>query len=250
MLNIILPGLNVAFQVILTPIRLLSEGIGAIAGLLNGSEVTLKSMGKLAVGLVGTFGMYRAIMLGITAQKLIQKGLDVTQASMGKGYLATLIAQAVAWTIMNPIKALVGLAVAGGVGAAIYSSMKDGVIDPSKGPILSGGFGSVQLNPKDKAMYGADGTIKVGTNLGGKGTYSLDKKDSVIAGTGLGGGKSNNSSSEPELKEIKNILRKTLDVNIEIARGVMASGVGSALAMSLDVGKLGTIIGTNTYKIQ
>ena len=48
----------------------------------------------------------------------------------------------------------------------------------------------------------------------------------------------------------EDILRKTLDVNIEIARGVMASGVGSALAMSLDVGKLGTIIGTNTYKIQ
>ena len=45
------------------------------------------------------------------------------------------------------------------------SSMKDGVIDPKKGPIMSGEFGSVQLNPNDKAMYGADGKIKVGTNL-------------------------------------------------------------------------------------
>ena len=57
----------------------------------------------------------------------------------------------------------------GGIGAiagaiAMYS-MKDGQIDPKKGPILSGDFGSVQLDPRDKAMYGADGTIKVGTDL-------------------------------------------------------------------------------------
>ena len=45
------------------------------------------------------------------------------------------------------------------------SIINDGEIDPENGPILTGGFGSVQLNPRDKAMYGADGTIKVGTDL-------------------------------------------------------------------------------------
>jgi hypothetical protein len=45
--------------------------------------------------------------------------------------------------------------------------MKDGIIDPKKGPVMTGDFGSVQLDPNDKAMYGADGKIKVGTNLGG-----------------------------------------------------------------------------------
>jgi hypothetical protein len=74
---------------------------------------------------------------------------------------------AVAKAIANPIAALAGLAVAGLVGGAIYSSMKDGEIDPSKGPIISGEFGSVQLDPNDKAMYGADGKIKVGTDLMG-----------------------------------------------------------------------------------
>jgi hypothetical protein len=55
-------------------------------------------------------------------------------------------------------------------GFGLLSSIKDGEIDPTgKKPILSGDFGSVQLDPKDKAMYGADGTIKVGTNLGGRG---------------------------------------------------------------------------------
>jgi hypothetical protein len=51
-----------------------------------------------------------------------------------------------------------------------YMAMKDGIIDPSKGPVMTGGFGSVQLDPNDKAMYGADGKIKVGTDLtGGEG---------------------------------------------------------------------------------
>lgn len=77
------------------------------------------------------------------------------------------IAYAAAWAIANPVPALVGLGVATGVGALVYSQMKDGVIDAKKGPVMSGEFGSVQLDPKDKAMYGADGKIKVGTNLGG-----------------------------------------------------------------------------------
>jgi predicted transglutaminase-like cysteine proteinase len=55
--------------------------------------------------------------------------------------------------------AIVGTAIAG------YSMMKDGEIDPKKGPVMTGEFGSVQLDPKDKAMYSADGKIKVGTNL-------------------------------------------------------------------------------------
>ena len=49
--------------------------------------------------------------------------------------------------------------------ASNAKSIKDGEIDPKKGPVLSGDFGSVQLNPRDRAMYGADGSIKVGTNL-------------------------------------------------------------------------------------
>jgi hypothetical protein len=53
-------------------------------------------------------------------------------------------------------------------------SMKDGIIDPEKGPILSGDFGSVQLNPRDKAMYDADGNIKVGTNLTKSKTPSIN----------------------------------------------------------------------------
>ena len=67
-----------------------------------------------------------------------------------------------------------------------YMAMRDGVIDPSKGPVMTGGFGSVQLDPNDKAMYGADGKIKVGTDLmggenGGGGGVAIDLSPVVSA---------------------------------------------------------------------
>ena len=79
--------------------------------------------------------------------------------------LAVKTGQAVASSVINPIAAVAGLLAGAAAATLIYQSMNDGEIDPKKGPILSGDFGSVQLNPRDKAMYGADGTIKVGTDL-------------------------------------------------------------------------------------
>jgi hypothetical protein len=66
------------------------------------------------------------------------------------------------------------LAAAAAIGAISFLTskltgikIKDAVIDPSKGPVMTGEFGSVQLDPNDKAMYGDDGKIKVGTDLMG-----------------------------------------------------------------------------------
>jgi hypothetical protein len=50
---------------------------------------------------------------------------------------------------------------------------------------MTGEFGSVQLDPNDKAMYGADGKIKVGTDLmsggGGGGGVAIDLSPVVSA---------------------------------------------------------------------
>jgi hypothetical protein len=52
---------------------------------------------------------------------------------------------------------LAGIAVAGMVSLIGKSkSMKDGVIDPKKGPVVSGDFGTVQLNPKDSIVAGTN----------------------------------------------------------------------------------------------
>jgi hypothetical protein len=66
------------------------------------------------------------------------------------------------WTTLSEIPFGVGLALAGVATAGLISmvgkasSMKDGVIDPKKGPVVSGGFGSVQLDPKDQIVAGTN----------------------------------------------------------------------------------------------
>jgi len=223
LLNVVLPGINASMQVILTPIRWLAAGVGEIVSLFQGGEVSLKGMLKLAGGIVGTFALYRAIMLGITAQKVIQKGLDVTQATMGKGFLATLVAQAVAWTIMNPFKALAGLAIAGGVGAMVYSQMKDGEFDKSGNPILSTEKGAVQILPEDSIYAAKDGSMKVGTNLGGKRNNSSPQQDLT-----------------PLLEEMRALRQEQSRSNNKPV----------VVENSMNGTKFGTSVAMNTYKTQ
>jgi hypothetical protein len=52
-----------------------------------------------------------------------------------------------------------GAVAAAGITAAgmgFLGSIKDGVIDPKKGPVVSGEFGTVQLNPKDSIVAGTN----------------------------------------------------------------------------------------------
>ena len=160
--------------------------LGAIAGIQTAITVSKASELGLGLSLLANLGLRNAaemykltLMTGGTTQAAIQAGLQETilasVIAQGASMLRNLghslrqlgiqIGIAAAYAVANPFTALVGLAVAAGVGALVYSQMKDGIIDPKEGPVLSGEFGSVQLDPKDKAMYGADGTIKVGTDL-------------------------------------------------------------------------------------
>jgi hypothetical protein len=137
----------------------------------NAAIEKLKSMlASIVEGPAGKFVDYLGKLLG-DANKL-------------KGVLnaikAIAIGIAVAFAVMNPVAAAAGLLLAGGIYAA--SSMNDGVIDPKGGMVVSGPEGSIQLNKKD--------SIIAGTNLGGKGGDS-----SSTSG--------NNSS---EIRELKNMM--------------------------------------------
>jgi len=221
-LNLVLPGISAAFQVILTPISWLAAGIREIVGLFQGGELTLKGMAKLAVGLVGTFALYRAIMLGITAQKIAQKGLDITAATMGKGMLATLVAQAVAWTIMNPFKALIGLAVAGAVGSMIYSSIKGDDV------MSEGGYGNRTL-------------------LTPKGSIALNDKDTVIAGTNLGQKRNENTTQQVAYQDLSPLLEELKALRQEQAK---ANAKPTVIENNINSTKFGTALATNVYKVQ
>jgi hypothetical protein len=141
-------------QEILSHTTLVKAVFGAIAGVY---------IGKIALGLASILPKLAAMLT-----------LNLSNAAA-----ATVTAEAMTLGGAT-IPILAGLAA---IGAAIgaFSSMKDGIIDPKKGPILSGEFGSVQLNPRDKAMYGADGKIKVGTNLAGTSTTSVQDNSALIA---------------------------------------------------------------------
>ena len=114
------------------------------------------------------FSSILGLMAGMKAMAITNNILTQLRIKDEQKILALKLGQATASSIINPASAIAGIAVAGLVGGAIYASMKDGIIDPKKGPVMSGEFGSVQLDPNDKAMYGADGKIKVGTDLNPK----------------------------------------------------------------------------------
>jgi hypothetical protein len=234
LLNLVLPGLAVAFEVIVTPIKLLSEGIGGFVDSLKTGEGILLNIGKILGGIAITYGIIKLIQLGITGQKMIQGSLDARALIMGKGNLATMVATAVAWTIMNPFKALLGLAIAGAVGAAIYSSMKDGVIDPKKGPVVSGEYGSVQLSEKDTAVFNGKEII-AGTNLGGK------KSSSSVS--------SDMSRVEALLSQLVQKQDRPVQVSVEMDGEKVGSNKNVIKGIGNNSTTLGTTLNTNTYKI-
>ena len=101
----------------------------------------------------------RGAVLAANAQRTISIGLANTE-------LAKQAAIATAWVIANPIKALVGIGLAAGVGALIYNSMQaNDMVSPGGN---SSGYGK-------RTLFGPEGAI------------SLNNKDTVIAGTNLFG---------------------------------------------------------------
>lgn len=114
---------------------------------------------------------------------------------------AALTAMKVAGAEATSFGAVTGAIVAGlaVVGAAIagFSMMKDGQIDTKKGPIMYGEFGSVQLDKNDKAMYGADGTIKVGTDLLGENEVGINSG---------GGGRSSGGGMNVDYNQMASII--------------------------------------------
>ena len=150
-------------------VGLLSSLGGGILPKIIGGFVALKALSMSMMLISKSKAAFDLLSLGYqTALHGVgKKDLTVQAArNLMKGEeLVTQIGIAAAWAVANPFKAALGVGIAAAAVGTIHSLMKDGEIDTEKGPVLFGDFGSVQLNPRDKAMYGADGTIKVGTDL-------------------------------------------------------------------------------------
>jgi hypothetical protein len=209
LLNVVLPGITAALNFILIPVKFLGEGVKAFVDFLHTGNMALTDMGKLLGGIVGTYLLIKGIQFAITASQMVQGSLAARALITEKGTLAVLAAQAVAKAIGNPIAALAGLAIAGTVGAAIYSSAKS----------------------VDDAQISPDGGLMVS---GKKGTYSLDPNDTVVAGTGLGKTSSSPSNDIPMLNNMEKmnatltaILNKEGIALFDVTRGGTATGMGT-----------------------
>jgi hypothetical protein len=142
-------------------------------------------------------------------------GLKSTEAALATETAIASTATASAMSFGTAAVAIVaGIAA---VAAAMYA-LKDGVIDPQTGPVISGEFGTVKLDKNDKAMYGADGKIKVGTDLlGTEGGIqsSVLKKSSAQASVA--------NTNAQLLESINNLRQDTVRTNNEIKEATLAS---------------------------
>lgn len=144
---------------LLPVLNTLADMSGVITTII-GSMLVYKGIQLTMLGIQKAQATWEAIKLGYTtAQRgaaLGYNGILLARQAIMSGELAKAVGIAAAYAIANPFTALAGLAVAAGVGAVVYSQMKDGVIDPKKGPVVSGEFGTVQLNPRDSIVAGTN----------------------------------------------------------------------------------------------
>ena len=240
-INLLIPALS-AIPFILTPVFDIFKGIG---GILTGSYETLDNWAKV-MGVIGlaAAGIYATTKLIVIWQ---ERGAVISafQAAIEQGKKAGILSTIGALTVQLGIQlgilsaslatnaALtfgVGVAIAVAAAAAGYAaikSMKDGEIDPSKGPVITGEFGSVQLDPNDKAMYGADGKIKVGTNLLG-----------------------NNNQSSQIVQSSPSIDITPLIERMSAVEGVLMQIFNKETNIYLDSTKVGTGFSVATVKVQ
>jgi hypothetical protein len=166
-------------------IQLVNQGILAANTAMVGVQATITAMkaselGTLggiltAMGLQNAFGAFRlaqetemgflagarAVMEETTlGTMLLQGGAMIKNIAVGAVRLAQSLATAAA-ELMGVSAMTLGIGTAIAVGAAVagfavLKSMKDGVIDPNKGPVVSGEFGSVQLDKNDQVVAGTD----------------------------------------------------------------------------------------------
>jgi hypothetical protein len=147
--------------------ELLAGPAQILAKMLDNSFVMYSVMGMIAtvmaVSIATSIGKSAIALAGMIPKTATLLGLEVGRAAAAVASASALTLGLGALGIIAGIAAV--MAVVNSSTTPKTPSIKDGIVDPKKGPIMSGEFGSVQLNPNDKAMYGADGKIKVGTNL-------------------------------------------------------------------------------------
>lgn len=249
----ILPLVNMALTPMLTTIKYIGESISGWLNIFNGGVGKLTDMQKI-VGLIGTailgwkiatmaYSAAQSIAAGITA---ITAGGAIATASALSGGL--LIATIIGGIIMG----VGALKSASRSASNDAKSIKDGAIDLNKGIVVSGGFGSVQLNEKDTFVGDKNG-IKAGTNLFGNIAQTIisgiplfgNIAQTIMGNTNLPGNASQTTSPSisvditplvNEMQAVKAVLVQILNKDSNVYLDGAKVGKGVAMASS----KIGT----------
>jgi len=106
--------------------------------------------------LTGLYLLAQSAIIGSNIATVLNIGLKKKETQEEKKKSLAKIGGVAAAFVSNPIGAAIGLALGLVAAGTMYAALKDGVIDPKKGPVVSGEFGTVQLHPDDQIVAGTD----------------------------------------------------------------------------------------------
>jgi hypothetical protein len=184
---------NQSIETLKSMLSSIVEGPAAdFANWIGDSEHGAKRLKNLFESLKKTIAIVAGIIVGKMVFGLATSvGSMIAQVALSRKLKAAAQQQAIAEGVVTALKvtgaeaSTLGLAtplILGGLaavmaGAAAYSLMNDGIISPTGGMVVSGPEGSIQLNKKD--------SIIAGTNLGGGGNSNQDSSALIAAINGL-----------------------------------------------------------------
>ena len=234
---VVLPLINMVLQPILFTFKLISNTIGSIVGFITQS---IELMSALAAGtltylalknkaLIVSKGELAIEFMKNTAQKA---GLGISTAAeaiKSKGLLKTIAEAAMSAfasvskiPFVGPVLGVAAAAAAAALGYKYMSKAND---------LMSPGYGKRTLTAPE-------------------GTYALNDKDTIIAGTNLGGGgdkggeKATSSTITPSI-DLSPLLAKMDQMNNTLNQLLSKEGI-----VTLDGNKVGTALSMGSYKMQ
>ena len=191
--------------------------VDGMMSLVGGAENFASALMLVAAAYLGIRG-YQAISLLLTKKKK-QEELQILGIKAG---------QATAQSIINPLAAVAGLALAATVGSLIYGAIKgDDIISKSSG--LSGYGDRVLLGPEGAISLNNKDTIVAGTNLFKANDMTLSPE-----GTNTVVGNQDNTALITEVRTLININRQILakSTTLEVDKQVMATTTENEMVKS------------------
>ena len=191
--------------------------VDGMISLVGGAENFASALMLVAAAYIGIRGA-QAISLLLTKKKK-QEELQILGIKAG---------QATAQSIINPLAAVAGLALAATVGSLIYGAIKgDDIISKSSG--LSGYGDRVLLGPEGAISLNNKDTIVAGTNLFKANDMTLSPE-----GTNTVVGNQDNTALITEVRTLININRQILakSTTLEVDKQVMATTTENEMVKS------------------